>query len=113
MNKVATQHVGALNDPGHLGGSLRTAAVLVDWTPNEGCPPLCARRLYGRSISAGDYLIQYNTTFKGLNFHFDEHLNIQAHDGKLIQEIEVWKTQTPDGEKILVYSTIPSKRPIT
>jgi hypothetical protein len=69
--------------------------------------------MYGRSISAGDYLIQYNTTFKGLNFHFDEHLNIQAHDGQLTQEIEVWKTQTPDGEKILVYSTIPSKRPIT
>jgi hypothetical protein len=59
--------------------------------------------MYGRSISAGDYLIQYDATFKGANYHFDERLNIQARDGVLTQKIDVWRTIS-GGDKTLVYS---------
>jgi hypothetical protein len=65
--------------------------------------------MYGRSILSGDYLIQYDTTFKGLNYHFDERLNIEAQDGSLVQKIDVWRTKMPDGNRILVYSSYSSK----
>jgi len=58
---------------------------------------------YGRAIPAGDYFIQYDVTFKGLNYHFDERLNIQARNGALIQKIDVWRT-IPGEKKTLVYS---------
>lgn len=67
---------------------------------------------YGRSIPAGDYIIQYDATFKDINYHFDEHLNIQAHDGILIQKIDVWRLIVPGGKQALVYSGDSSKSPI-
>jgi hypothetical protein len=59
--------------------------------------------LYGRSISANDYVIQYDATFRGLSYHFDERLNIRAQDGILTQKIDVWRTIS-GGERTLVYS---------
>lgn len=53
---------------------------------------------YGPSISAGEYLIQYDTTHKDVNYHFDEHLNIHVVDGSLVQKIEVWRNVVPDGD---------------
>lgn len=59
---------------------------------------------YGRSISPGDYSIEYDATLREVNYHFDEHLIIENKDGKLVQKIDVWRTVVPGGEKILVYS---------
>ncbi len=53
-------------------------------------PVVRSTGMYGRFIPASDYVIQYNTTFKGLNYYFTERLNIQAHDGFLTQKIDVW-----------------------
>lgn len=59
--------------------------------------------LYGRSIPANDYFIESNTSFKGMNYHFDERLNIFTRNGQLVQEIDVWRT-IGDGKRTLVYS---------
>jgi hypothetical protein len=67
---------------------------------------------YGRSISAGEYLIQYDATHKDVNYHFDEHLNIYAVDGSLVQKIDVWRNVVPGGDRKLVYSADTSKEPI-
>ena len=71
-----------------------------------------AGALYGRAIRAGDYLIQYDATLKDVNYHFDEHLNIEAHDGSLVQKIDVWRMVVPGGQQSLVYSADSSKSPI-
>ena len=75
----------------------------IGWPLKVVLPFVRGGAIYGRSIRAGDYLIQSNTTFKGVNYHFDEHLNIHEKSGSLVQEIEVWRT-IGNGEKTLVYS---------
>jgi hypothetical protein len=59
---------------------------------------------YGRSIPAGDYIVEYDATLRDINYHFDEHLLIENENGKLAQKINVWRTVVPGGEKTLVYS---------
>lgn len=64
---------------------------------------------YGHSIPAGDYLVQYDLTTKGKNYHFDEHLNIETRSDMLVQKIDVWRNAIPDGKRQLIYSADLSK----
>lgn len=67
---------------------------------------------YGRSIHAGDYIIQYDATLRNVNYHFDEHLVIENENGTLVQKIDVWRMVIPGGERTLVYCGNSSKGPI-
>lgn len=57
----------------------------------------------GKSIHPGDYQIEYDATYRGLSFHFFEHLTIEERDGSLIQRINVYRWIGGENEKV-VYS---------